>query len=199
MQKYFSAIIGNSTLKIFRWVNLLPLPATDDIQPKDIQRIFILESRNNPMSRSEYLNPNIGDLPFELLLDIFKCSYYNRQPKEPQLTRELDTVLQSYSDFICENWLSLEKGSYNEGVTQGPIFTFRERITESMIRENAPELSLEEKVLIQMQTMDIPKDRSAQYLAEAGKPSEFQMLEAEKKKTERKLMGSSVNTVAVNS
>ena len=41
-----------------------------------------------------------------------------------------------------------------------------------------------------MTTMDIPKDRSAQYLAEAGKGSEFAMLEAEKKKTERTVTGS---------
>lgn len=41
-----------------------------------------------------------------------------------------------------------------------------------------------------MTTMDIPKDRSAQYLAEGGKASEFAMLEAEKKKTEKTVTGS---------
>ena len=50
-------------------------------------------------------------------------------------------------------------------------------------------MSLEEKVLVQMTTMEIPKDRSAQYLAEGGKASEFAMLEAEKKKTEKTVTG----------
>jgi hypothetical protein len=61
------------------------------------------------------------------------------------------------------------------------------------VRDNIPDLSLEEKVLVQMSTMDIPKDRSAQYLAEGGaggKPGEFTMLEAEKKKTENTVNGS---------
>ena len=39
-----------------------------------------------------------------------------------------------------------------------------------------------------MTTMDIPKDKSAQYLAESGKqPGEFKMLEAEKKSTDKKI------------
>ena len=42
---------------------------------------------------------------------------------------------------------------------------------------------------MQMATMDIPKDQSAQYLAEGGKASEFAMLEAEKKKTEKTVTG----------
>jgi hypothetical protein len=79
---------------VFRWVNLLPLPgAAEDLAPKDLARIFILESRNNPMSRAEYVNPSIGDLSYELLLDIYKCSYYTRVPKEPILNQELDSVL----------------------------------------------------------------------------------------------------------
>ena len=112
------------------------------------------------MSRYEYLNPTIGDISYELLLDIYKCAYYTKIPKEPQLTKEIDTVLQSYCDFMVDNWLSLEKGSYNE-LTMGPEITFKTRITPEIVRDNIPNLSLEEKVLVQMTTMDINKDRSA--------------------------------------
>jgi hypothetical protein len=90
---------------------------------------------------------------------------------------------------LVENWLTLEKGGYNE-VKTGPEITFRTRVSEEIIRENIPDLSLEEKVLVQMQTMDIPKERAGQYLAEGG--GEFKMLEAEKKKTERQVNGSPI-------
>ena len=99
-------------------------------------------------------------------------------------------MLQSYCNFLVENWLTLEKGGYNE-VKTGPEITFRTRVTEDIIRENIPDLSLEEKVLVQMQTMDIPKERAGQYLAEGG-GGEFKMLEAEKKKTERQVNGSPI-------
>ena len=45
------------------------------------------------MSRAEYLNPYMGDLSHELFQDIFKCAHYTKVPKEPQLTKELDSVL----------------------------------------------------------------------------------------------------------
>lgn len=122
--------MGNPNLKIFRWVNLVPLPASvQDLAPKDISRVFSIESRNNPMSRAEYLNPLLGDVSYELHLDVYKCAYYTKVPKEPQLTRELDGVLQSYCDFMVENWLALEKGGYNE-VMKGPEIQFKTRITE---------------------------------------------------------------------
>ncbi len=81
-------------------------------------------------------------------------------------------MLQSYCNFMLENWASLERGAYNE-LSKGPEITFKTRINEEIVRNNVPELSLEEKVLVQMNTMEIPKDRSAQYLAEGGKASEF--------------------------
>jgi hypothetical protein len=69
-----------------------------------------------------------------------------------------------------------------------PEITYKQVITEEIVRDNMPELSLEEKVLVQMTTMDIPKDKSGQYLAESGKqPGEFKMLEAEKKITDKKV------------
>ena len=61
---------------------------------------------------------------------------------------------------MVNNWLALEKGGYNE-LTRGPELTFKARVTEEIVRDNVPELTLEEKVLVQMTTMDIPKDRSA--------------------------------------
>jgi hypothetical protein len=81
--------------------------------PKDATRVFILESRNNPMSRGEYLNPFMGDIAFDVLQDIFKVSYFNRQ-KDINLNRELDQLLSSYCDFLVENWTALDKGTYNE-------------------------------------------------------------------------------------
>ena len=97
--------------------------------PKDLSRVFIIESRNNPISRAEYLNPLLGDVSYELHLDVYKCAYYTKVPKEPQLTRELDSVLQSYCDFMTENWLALEKGGYNE-VMECPEIQFKTRINE---------------------------------------------------------------------
>lgn len=88
----YSAIIGNPSLKIFRWLNLLPLPTKDDLEPKDISRVFMIESRMNPISRGEYLNPFIGDLSQELLQDIYKCTYFQKQ-KDVNLNGELDSVL----------------------------------------------------------------------------------------------------------
>ena len=49
-----------------------------------------------------------------------------------------------------------------------------------MVVDNLPELSTEEKVLINMSTMEIPKEKSNKYLVE-GKQSQFKLLEAEKK------------------
>lgn len=167
---------------------MLPLPTGEDMGPKDATRIFILESRNNAMSRAEYLNPFLGDISYELLHDIFKVPYFTRQ-KDVNLNREFDALLSSYCDFLVDNWTNLEKGSYND-LRQRPEITFRAVLTEEMIRDNVPELSLEEKVLVQMTTMDIPKDKSGQYLAESGKqPGEFKMLEAEKKSTAVKVSG----------
>ena len=88
----FSAVIGNPNLKIFRWINLMPLPAKEDMEPKDITRVFQIESRNNRISRGEYLNPFLGDLPFELYSDIHKCAYFTRT-KDPTIDRELESVL----------------------------------------------------------------------------------------------------------
>jgi hypothetical protein len=156
--------------------------------PKDATRIFILESRNNPMSRAEYLNPYMGDLSYDLLYDLYKVPFFTRQ-KDVNLNRELDFLLSSYCDYLVDNWTNLEKGSYNE-LRQRPEITYRQVLTEDMVRDNMPELSLEERVLVQMTTMDIPKDKSGQYLAESGKqPGEFKMLEAEKKNTDRKVTG----------
>jgi hypothetical protein len=36
-----------------------------------------------------------------------------------------------------------------------------------MVRDNLPELTLEEKILVKMETMDIPKDRANQALVNA--------------------------------
>ena len=57
-----------------------------------------------------------------------------------------------------------------------------------MVRDNLPELTLEEKMLVKMETMDIPKDRAGQALVD-GKASEFKMLEAQKKKVAKGTMG----------
>lgn len=142
-------------MKVFKWINLMPLPTKDDMEPKDITRIFIIESRNNPISRGEYLNPRIGDLPLELLQDVYKCAYYNRQ-KDPAINAELAAVLQSYCNYVIENWAALEKGSYNE-ISTRPEVNFKEFLFEDIVRDNLPELSQEEKILISLETMDLPK------------------------------------------
>lgn len=41
-----------------------------------------------------------------------------------------------------------------------------------------------------MDTMDIPKQKAGQYLVDGMKGQEFKMLEAEKKKAGKKVMGS---------
>ena len=119
------------------------------------------------MSRAEYLNPYMGDLSYDLLYDLYKVPFFTRQ-KDVNLNRELDFLLSSYCDYLVDNWTNLEKGSYNE-LRQRPEITYRQVLTEDMVRDNMPELSLEERVLVQMTTMDIPKDKSGQYLAESGK------------------------------
>jgi hypothetical protein len=91
--------------------------------PKDATRIFILESRNNAMSRAEYLNPYMGDISYELLHDLYKVPFFSRQ-KDVNFNRELDALLSSYCDFLVDNWTNLEKGSYNE-LRQRPEITFR--------------------------------------------------------------------------
>ena len=61
-------------------------------------------------------------------------------------------------------------------------------MNEDIVRDNLPELSLEERVLVQMQTMEIPSDRQGQYLIDnARQEGEFKMLDAEKKKSERQM------------
>jgi len=52
-------------------------------------------------------------------------------------------------------------------------------VTEDIVRDNLPELTLEERVLVKMETMDVPKISDGKSKKEDGK--EFKMLEAEKK------------------
>lgn len=53
---------------------------------------------------------------------------------------------------------------------------YKEFLTEEIVKDNAPELTKEEKVLLAMDTLDVPKV-SASKTQEQG-PSEFKMLEA---------------------
>ena len=69
-------------------------------------------------------------------------------------------MLQSYCTYVIDNWAVLEKGNYNS-LTLRPEINFRHVITEDIVRDNLPELTLEERVLVGMDTMDIPKDKSA--------------------------------------
>lgn len=86
-------MIGSVSLRIFRWVNLLPLPNKDNtLLANDVTKIIEIESRNNAISRGIYLNPKIGDLPHDLLQDIFKCQFFKLQ-KEAMLNKELDILL----------------------------------------------------------------------------------------------------------
>ena len=105
----------------------------------------------------EYYNPFIGDLPFEAIKDVHKCAYFSRQ-KDINLNRQIDFVLASYCDYLIENWTAFEKGTYNT-LTTRPEGNFRQMITEEIVRDNLPELNLEERVLITMDTLDIPKDK----------------------------------------
>ena len=149
----------------------------EDTEPKDISRIFITESRNNPISRGEYLNPRVGDLTMELIQDVHKCIYFTNQ-KDKNLSAELQSVLQGYCDFVVENWTALEKGSYHE-ITKRPDVTFKQFLTEEIVKDNIPELSQEEKVLLSMETMEVPKGKSSIMTKGASQgSSEFKMLDA---------------------
>lgn len=118
----------------------------------------------------------MSDLPLELIHDLHKCAYFMRQ-KDPRFNWELDLVLQAYCDFVIENWAVLERGAYNE-IKGRPAVNFRQVITEDIVRDNIPELSLEEKVLVGMDTMEVPKDAAGK--AQGGpEKGEFKMLEAE--------------------
>jgi hypothetical protein len=86
-------VSGNNYLKIFKWINLTPMPVRDESDAKDITRIIITESRNTPVSRGEYLNPILGDLPHELIQDVHKCVFFSHQDKRPELSQELTSVL----------------------------------------------------------------------------------------------------------
>ncbi len=65
--------------------------------------------------------------------------------------------MQSYCDYILENWNNLENGTYNK-IDQRPAINYKSLLTEQIIRDNLPELTKEERILIGMDTMEIPKD-----------------------------------------
>lgn len=69
------------------------MPVRDDSEAKDITRTIITESRNTAVSRGEYLNPTLGDLPHELIQDVYKCVFFSHQDKKPELSQELTSVL----------------------------------------------------------------------------------------------------------
>jgi hypothetical protein len=68
--------------------------------------------------------------------------------------------LESYCDYVIENWTAFEKGQY-EAVTARPEINYKFLLNEEIVRDNLPELTLEERVLVNMDTMDIPKNQSA--------------------------------------
>jgi hypothetical protein len=73
----------------------------------------------------------------------------------------------------------LEKGAYNQITDKRPSLTYKTLLTEQIVRDNLPELTLEEKILVKMETMDIPKDKAAQSLIDGkAQQAEFKMLEA---------------------
>jgi len=69
------------------------MPVRDESEAKDITRTIITESRNTAVSRDEYLNPTLGDLPHELIQDVYKCVFFSHQDKKPELRQELTSVL----------------------------------------------------------------------------------------------------------
>lgn len=88
---------------------------------------------------------------------------------------------------MIENWLTFEKGTYNT-LTERPALNYRTFLNEDIVRDNLPELTLEERVLVQMKTLEIPADRQGQYLIDNKvQEGEFKMLDAEKKKSDRKM------------
>ena len=89
-------------------------------------------------------------------MDVYKCQYFEHQ-SDILLNQELTAILQSYCSYIIENWTPLEMGQYRS-LKERPEFHFRTLITEEIVKENLPELTREEKILLGMETMEIPRE-----------------------------------------
>ena len=64
----------------------------------------------------------------------------------------------------------MEQGKY-KGFEQRPKTTFKELITEDIVRENLPGLSKEERFLLSMDQMEVTKGQAAQYLVDKKNPT----------------------------
>ena len=68
----------SATLRTFRWVNLLPLHEKE-WNRAGTDKIVQVEVRMKPVSKAVFLNPNVGDITYDLLQDIYKCQYWELQ------------------------------------------------------------------------------------------------------------------------
>ena len=104
-----------------------------------------VEVRMNPVSKAVYINPNVGDITYNLLQDIYKCQYWEQQ-QDQFLNQELNELLESYCDFMVQNWETLEAGTYNT-VQVRPKMTFKELLTEQIVATNVPDLSKDTEIM----------------------------------------------------
>ena len=68
-------------------------------------------------------------------------------------------MLQSYCDYLLANWTSFESGNY-KALIERPLLSYKTLLTEEIVKENLPELSAEERILLKMETLEIKKEQA---------------------------------------
>lgn len=71
------------------------------------------------------------------------------------LNKELSMLLESYSDYIIKNWQSFESGNYKT-LTERPALYFKHLLSEDIVRDNLPQLTPEEKLLVNIDSLEVP-------------------------------------------
>jgi hypothetical protein len=72
-----NSVLESRSLKTLRWVNLMPI-RTEYYDRSTFEKLILVESRVNPVSKKGFVNPKVGDLAWNLVMDIYKCQYWYR-------------------------------------------------------------------------------------------------------------------------
>ena len=122
--------LESRSLKTLRWVNLLPI-RTEYFERSNFEKLVVVESRVNPITRDAFINPRIGDLAATLLNDIYKSQYW-RKTGLPVHDADLQELLQAYANYLLEHWEKLQQG-LADSLSARPEVTYTSLVTEQMI------------------------------------------------------------------
>ena len=96
------------------------------------------------MKLETYHCPQMGDLVYDFVSDLYKCQYWAKQ-LDPRKNAERDELMNAYFEFVVDNKSQLEIGNY-QTIESRPLITFKEPLTQEIVALNTPDLSKDEEL-----------------------------------------------------